>query len=142
MRHQRWQVALPSEQEWECAARAGQPGAIFPWGETPDPEAVNYRDGGICNTLAVGFSAPNSWGLHDMVGNVWQWTRSVRRPNYADPDLTDDPSNQAGDPTRPVRGGSWFYVGRDTRSACRGRNAPVTRDDSLGFRLALGHGAG
>ena len=74
-----WRVALPSEPEWECAARAGQPGAIFPWGDTPDPELANYGDSGIGNTSAVGCFAPNAWGLHDMVGNVWQWTRSARR---------------------------------------------------------------
>ena len=77
VRERQWRVALPSELEWEKAARGGLPDAVFSWGDTPDPNRANYVDSGIGDTSAVGCFSANGFGLHDMIGNVWEWTRSL-----------------------------------------------------------------
>ena len=70
-------LRLPSELEWEKAARGGLPDAVFSWGDTPDPNRANYADSEIGDTSAVGCFPANGFGLHDMIGNVWEWTRSL-----------------------------------------------------------------
>ena len=76
MRSGSWQVGLPSELEWEKAARGGLQNAIFSWGDTPDPNRANYADSEIGDTSPVGCFPPNGFGLHDMIGDLWEWTRS------------------------------------------------------------------
>ncbi|MGH8514216.1 MAG: formylglycine-generating enzyme family protein, partial [Gammaproteobacteria bacterium] len=87
VRERQWCVALPSELEWEKAARGGLPDAVFSWGDTPDPNRANYAESGIGDTSAVGCFPANGFGLHDMIGNVWEWTRSCYK-SY--PFRTDD----------------------------------------------------
>lgn len=77
VREGRWRIVLPSELEWEKAARGGLPDAVYPWGDTPDPDRANYDDSGIGDTSAVGCFPANGFGLHDTIGNVWEWTRSL-----------------------------------------------------------------
>ena len=66
---------LPTEVEWEYAARGGLTGDVFPWGDSqPDPSRVNYGESKIGHVVKVGSYAPNGYGLFDMAGNGWEWT--------------------------------------------------------------------
>ncbi len=128
---------LPSEAEWEYAARAGTQTA-FPWGDVADPERMNFgaaekQDAG--RVLPVRSFTPNLCGLWQMHGNVWEWCSDG---------LVDYPTNEALDPIagqsarRVLRGGSWFDLARNCRSARRSAYDPGHRNGLVGFRLARG----
>jgi formylglycine-generating enzyme required for sulfatase activity len=132
-----WGVALPSELEWEKAARGGLPDAVFSWGDTPDPNRANYADSGIGDTAPVGCFPANGFGLQDMIGNVWEWTRSLWVDSYEpdDPNLED---LEAGDDeSRVVRGGAWDNLRVLARCAFRLRVLPDLRFNFIGFRVVL-----
>jgi formylglycine-generating enzyme required for sulfatase activity len=143
---QGWQVTLPSELEWEKAARGTLENRVFPWGDDPDANRANYDDTGINDTSAVGCFPKNSYGLYDMVGNVWEWTRSLWGKDlfksefpypYARGDSIRENLEATDDVRRVVRGGSWFD-GRDfARCAIRLRFLPDDRRNFIGFRLVL-----
>ncbi|HEX6902302.1 MAG TPA: SUMF1/EgtB/PvdO family nonheme iron enzyme [Thermoanaerobaculia bacterium] len=120
-----WHVTLPSEEEWEKAAR-GTDGWDYPWGTEADPERVNYDKAGIGRVSAVGcFSQGKSpSGSEDMSGNVWEWTRS--------PWGSEDKSQLL----RVVRGGSFFDGSRNVRCAARIGRVPSLRLAVIGFRVA------
>jgi formylglycine-generating enzyme required for sulfatase activity len=77
VRQHQWRVALPGELEWEKAARGGLRDMVFPWGNDADPARANYDDSKIGDTSAVGCFSPNDFGLYDMIGNLFEWTRSL-----------------------------------------------------------------
>jgi formylglycine-generating enzyme required for sulfatase activity/alpha/beta superfamily hydrolase len=128
---------LPSEAEWEYAARAGTT-TRFWWGDD-DSSTANYawykgNAGG--KTHPVGSKPANPFGLYEMVGNVWQWTEDCYAESYANAS-TDGSANQAAkDCLRVDRGGSWMYPAWLLRSATRERNPADYRDAIMGFRLA------
>ncbi len=141
----RWQVALPSELEWERTARGSFSRTVFPWGDKPDPERANYDESGIGATSPVGCFAANS-GVYDMAGNVWEWTRSLwgkdsGTPTFVYPydlnDLDRENPNAADDVYRVVRGGSWGNDRYLARCAVRGWNEPDARRYFVGFRVVL-----
>jgi len=141
-----WRVSLPSELEWEKAARGGIVDTVFPWGDTPDPNRVNYSDSEIGDTSAVGCFPTNGFGLHDMVGNVWEWTRSLwgtdwQKPDFEYPYDLNNPERErldAGDDMlRVVRGGAWLGDPDHARCAYRDGVRPGLRFDPLGFRVVL-----
>jgi formylglycine-generating enzyme required for sulfatase activity len=139
---------LPSEAEWEYAARAGSK-SEFAFGATITPEIVNY-DGnypygkapkGIFRnkTVTVGsLGVANAWGLFDMHGNVWEWCEDGWHSSYngapVDGKAWVDISNRA--PNRVARGGSWGGIAGFCRSANRNINSLGSRDGDLGFRLS------
>ena len=133
VREQGWMLALPDERVWEKAARGGGDRAVFPWGDTADAERGNYDDTGIADTSAVGSFPGNGFGLHDMVGNVWEWTRT----EYGAPYSAPEPEASTESSAIVVRGGGWGDRRFAARCACRVRGHPVDRGLDLGFRVVL-----
>jgi len=129
---------LPSEAEWEYAARAG---TTTEWSFGNDESklgnyAWNARNSGV-KTQVVGQKLPNAFGLFDMHGNVWEWTQDCRHNNYVGAP-TDGNAWTTGctENGRVLRGGSWNFNPADLRSAIRYGDYPDYRDDNIGFRLA------
>jgi formylglycine-generating enzyme required for sulfatase activity len=137
-------VGLPSEAEWEKAARGGD-GRIFPWGNPSDVEKANYNETGVGEPNTVGcFSAGRSpFGCEEMAGNVWEWTRSgwgkdFWNPEFAYPyDPQDGREDKSREILRVLRGGSCFNYDRDVRSAFRSRGNPDGQFSNIGFRVGL-----
>jgi formylglycine-generating enzyme required for sulfatase activity len=125
---------LPTEAEWEYAARSGTTGAY-----AGDLDAMAWYDNNSgSKTHAVGGKAPNAWGLYDMHGNVWEWCQDWYG-DYPSGSVTD-PAGANSSSYRVVRGGGWSRYAGGCRSADRGRIAPGYRDSLLGFRLAFSAG--
>jgi formylglycine-generating enzyme required for sulfatase activity len=132
---------LPTEAEWEYAARAGATGAYcFGDDVTQLAQYAWYEDNARGTTHPVGQLQPNAWGLYDMHGNVWEWVQDwYDSQEYAKRAATGtavvDPAGPAMGSYRVDRGGSWGDAARRCRSALRRGSAPGFRNDSLGFRL-------
>jgi formylglycine-generating enzyme required for sulfatase activity len=128
---------LPSEAQWEYAARAGST-TRWSFGDNERDLAAYAWFGGNSGgrTHPVGQKRANPWGLYDMHGNVWEWTRSWRQDNYPAGRVVNYEGPASGT-YRVYRGGSWNSHARFTRSADRGGSEPACRSNTIGFRLAL-----
>ena len=130
---------LPTEAEWEYAARAGST-TEYSWGNRIGSNRANchndYCGDRWSNTSPVGSFSANAWGLHDMHGNVWEGVQDCWNKNYegAPSDGRAWMSGNCG--LRVSRGGSWFYEAQNLRSATRGRGTRSSRYSTSGFRLA------
>ena len=120
---------LPTEAEWEYAARAGTMGDRY-----GNLDAIAWYDGNSGDrTHPVGRKAPNAWGLHDMLGNVNEWVEDWHGP-YPGGSVTD-PRGPVSGSKRVYRGGSWYYGARLCRASIRYDDSPGSRSYYLGFRL-------
>jgi len=120
---------LPTEAEWEYAARAGTTGPST--GDPLDTVAWFNQNGGP-STKPVGKKAPNAWGLYDVQGNVWQWVQDT----YSDykKNAVTDPTNSKGDP-KVLRGGSWDMPASVARVSARLAIPANFKNNNTGFRL-------
>ena len=126
---------LPTEAEWEYAARAGTTTA-YSFGAN-DSELGNYAwYAGNSNgaTHPVGEKHPNPWGLYDMHGNVWEWVHDWYDSEYYNRSSSVNPVNEEPGSNRVIRGGSWSNDAGFARSAFRGRRLPDSRG-GVGFRV-------
>lgn len=139
---------LPSEAEWEHAARAGSQ-TPFWWGKSISADQANYDSrlaygGGpksdwLSGTVPASCYDTNPWGLFNMHGNVWEWTEDCYRADYVDAPTNGRPQlhDPLGDEDRTLRGGSWLDRPKRLRSAARQVGARDDRNYCFGFRVAL-----
>jgi formylglycine-generating enzyme required for sulfatase activity len=147
---------LPTEAEWEKAARGGLKEKRFPWGDTIDHSLANYNSsstdtydisptlglhptyavGSWPNTSPVGSFAANGYGLYDMMGNIYEWCWDWYG-RYALTIPTDPQGNSLGT-SRVMRGGSFYYSGNYGRAGYRNRSNPVEPNYDVGFRMVRG----
>ena len=121
---------LPTEAEWEYAARAGTQSPRY--GELDEIAWYDANSGG--RTQPVGRKRANAWGLYDMLGNVWEWTNDWSGDYPSGP--AKDPEGPSTGSSRVARGGGWGDYARGARAAYRYGNSPGDRYGYLGFRLA------
>ena len=130
---------LPSEREWEYAARAGTTDKFW-WGDDIEPQRTNC---GVCKTewsmrkpAPVGQFPPNPLGLHDTMGNVLEWTQTCYHKNYKNAPETGQIWETKGNCRyMMVRGGAYNSYKRDMRITRRKKFSPKARDTNIGFRV-------
>ena len=133
-----WRVRLPSEEEWERAARHVD-GREYPWGAGGSAEEVakrcNGADAGLGSTSAVGMypGGRAECGAEEMAGNVWEWCATAWREDASKQPSENDPEGAA---LRVLRGGSWLDGANDARCATRYWLRPDLRNWYIGFRVA------
>lgn len=137
-------IVLPSEAQWEAAAGNGR-GDRHPWGPEADPARTNIRASGYGRPTPVGSFAPagnNAFGCEDLIGNVWEWTRSTwgssiraaHRYPYDPRDGREDPNTP--DARQVVRGGAFYYATECANSYTRNQMPQESRHPGGGFRVA------
>ena len=129
---------LPTEAEWEFAARGGTQSMGYKYAGSKDPDEVEWNDGNSHDTThPVGKKLPNELGLYDMNGNVWQWCSDWFDEKYYATMPADNPKGPDHGTERVIRGGSWVNFARVCRPTYRIGTLPDKRFSNDGFRLAM-----
>jgi sulfatase modifying factor 1 len=124
---------LPTEAEWEYAARGGLPASNFPWGNQVDSTFVNYGKK-YKTTLKVGTFKPNGYGLFDMSGNVWEWTSDNYGGDYYEHSPDQNPKGPDTGRFKVIRGGSWHSGAMCVQTYYRNGLPASWVDFAVGFR--------
>jgi formylglycine-generating enzyme required for sulfatase activity len=141
----KWRGArLPSEAEWEKAARGGLEGKLYSWGDTTPVCTTDVENGAqfdncsVKDTVAVGSFKPNDYGLFDMAGNAWEWVNDWYDPSYYSSSPASNPTgpDATGNQYKVVRGGGWHSDLNNVRVADRDNLPPANRYSDFGFRCA------
>ena len=127
---------LPTEAEWEHAARGGLEGKLFPWGDNPPQSLANYAERWKTGPEPVRRSSPNGFGLYDICQNVHEWCSDWFQPDYYVRSAERNPQGPDTGQRRASRGGSWRHHIKVTRCAARSSIPPEFQYADYGFRVA------
>jgi formylglycine-generating enzyme required for sulfatase activity len=125
---------LPTEAQWEYAARAGSPADSVWRSEAELGRHAWYRSNSGGSTHAVAQKRPNAWGLHDMFGNAWEWVEDWYGAAYYGESPVSDPRGPEGGAYRVYRGGGWFSAAQGSGASVRGSLNGRKNRSTLGFR--------